>query len=58
MEPVVRRFKQSDLQRAIRGALKEGMLIVAASIRPDGSIELQFDSVHAPTLKNEWDDEA
>lgn len=53
----LRPFKVTDLKRAIRGALAEGMPIEGARIRSDGTIELLFVSDDAPVTKNEWDNE-
>lgn len=38
--PDVRQFSQRDIERAVRGALKGGLIIGRIEIRPDGTLVL------------------
>jgi hypothetical protein len=54
--------RKPSLARAIKNAVKAGGKVKEASVRPDGTIVLQFehnlDDSHVPTIRsdNEWDE--
>jgi hypothetical protein len=53
-------FKQTDVTKAIKGAVKAGFRVQRAEVRQDGSIVLDFDPPAAAPASpdpnvNEWD---
>ena len=49
------RFKEADITRAMKGAIKAGMRIGRVEIDPNGKIVILSESVAPPVDPNPWD---
>lgn len=49
------RFKQIDIQRAVRGAIEAGMRVGQVIIEPGGNIVIMAEGAAPPARSNPWD---